>query len=77
MRYENAAIPTGLAWSSPFTRCQGSLAGVVQPGPGRRRPPGSARSRDLNEEPRQRGADLFTGRARGDTGAAAVIRVDD
>lgn len=28
MRYENAAIPAGLAWSSPFTRCQGSLAEV-------------------------------------------------
>jgi hypothetical protein len=27
MRYENVAIPAGLAWSSPFARWHGSLAG--------------------------------------------------
>ena len=27
MRYGNVAIPAGLAWSSPFGRWQGSLAG--------------------------------------------------
>ena len=27
MRYGNVAIPAGLAWSSPFARRQGSLAG--------------------------------------------------
>lgn len=26
MRYDNAAIPSGMAWSSPFVRWQGSLA---------------------------------------------------
>ena len=28
MRYANAAIPAGFAWSSPFARWQGSLAGL-------------------------------------------------
>ena len=28
MRYDNVAIPAGFAWSSPFTRWQGSLAEV-------------------------------------------------
>ena len=28
VRYENAAIPAGLTWSTPFTRWQGPLAGV-------------------------------------------------
>ncbi len=28
MRYEDAAIPAGYAWSSPFARWQGSLAGL-------------------------------------------------
>ena len=28
MRYENVAIPAGFAWSSPFTKWQGSLAEV-------------------------------------------------
>jgi acetyl-CoA C-acetyltransferase len=28
MRYENAAIPAGLAWSSPFVKWQGSLGEV-------------------------------------------------
>ena len=28
MRYENVAIPAGLAWSSPFAKWQGSLAEV-------------------------------------------------
>ena len=28
MRYENVAIPAGMAWSSPFVKWQGSLAEV-------------------------------------------------
>jgi len=28
MRYENVAIPAGMAWSSPFAKWQGSLAEV-------------------------------------------------
>ena len=28
MRYENVAIPAGLAWSSPFAKWQGVLAEV-------------------------------------------------
>ena len=28
MRYENVAIPAGIAWSSPFVKWQGSLAEV-------------------------------------------------
>jgi acetyl-CoA C-acetyltransferase len=28
MRYQNAAIPAGMTWSSPFAKWQGSLAEV-------------------------------------------------
>ena len=36
MRYANACIPLGYAWSSPFARWQGPLADLHQPGPGGR-----------------------------------------
>jgi len=76
MRYENAATPAGLAWSSPFARWQGSLAELSSldlAADAHRAPLGHRTER---RTPPERGRPVHRTR-RGDTGAAAVIRVDD